>query len=62
MTRTTSKSSSVTIDRVDSAPEPDADARERLAELLPNEALDRALKGLSPEEIAGSGGPLFDRR
>jgi transposase-like protein len=58
MTKTTSKSTSVTIDRVDGAPEPDADARERLAELLPAEALDRALKGLAPEEITGSGGLL----
>ncbi len=58
MTNTTSKSSSVTIDRVDRAVEPDADARERLSELLPSEALDRALKGLSPDEITGSGGLL----
>src|SRR5579875_2200375 len=57
MTKTL-KSSSVTIDRVEGAPDPDAEARERLAELLPNEALDRALRGLSPEEITGSGGLL----
>jgi putative transposase len=57
MTKTT-KSSSVRIDRVDSAPEPDQDARDRLAGLLPAEALDDALKGLSPEEITGTGGLL----
>jgi putative transposase len=57
MTKTT-KSPSVTIDRVQSAPEPDEDARDRLAGLLPAEALDDALKGLSPEEITGSGGLL----
>jgi transposase-like protein len=52
------KRSSVTIDRVDGAPEPDQQARDRLAGLLPAEALDEALKGLSPEEITGSGGLL----
>jgi putative transposase len=54
----TTKSSSVTIDRVEGAPEPDQDARDRLAGLLPAEALDDVLKGLSPEEITGSGGLL----
>jgi putative transposase len=58
MNKTTSKSSSVTIDRVDSAPEPDEHALDRLAGLLPADALGRAVKGLSPEEITGSGGLL----
>jgi putative transposase len=57
MTNTT-KSSSVTIDRVDNAPEPDRHARDRLADLLPADTLDEALKGLSPEEITGTGGLL----
>jgi putative transposase len=54
----TMKSSSVTIDRVDGTPEPGQDARDRLAGLLPSEALDEAIKGLSPEEITGTGGLL----
>ena len=40
---------------MDGAPEPDEQTRDRLAELLPDEALDRALNGLSPEEVTGSG-------
>jgi putative transposase len=59
MTKTqTPASASVTIDRVDGVPDPDPDARERLAGLLPADALEDALKGLSPEEITGSGGLL----
>jgi putative transposase len=57
MTKTTSKSASVTIDRMD-ALEPDEQARDRLAGLLPADVLQDALKGLSPEEITGSGGLL----
>lgn len=58
MTKTTTKDASVTIERMDGAPEPDQDARDRLAGLLPADALDDALKGLSPDEITGSGGLL----
>ena len=36
--------------------EPGLAARERLAELLPEDALDEALEGLGPEEITGPGG------
>jgi putative transposase len=55
---TTTKDAFVTIDGVRSAPEPDEDARDRLAGLLPADALDRALKGLSADEITGTGGLL----
>ena len=36
--------------------DPPEEVRDRLAELLPEEALQDALKGLAPEEITGSGG------
>jgi len=39
-------------------PELPEEARDRLAGLLPAEALEDALKGLSPEEITGAGGLL----
>ena len=54
----TMKSSPVTIDRVDAAPVPDEDALDQLAGLLPAEALGRAVKGLTADEITGSGGLL----
>ena len=58
MTKTTTKDASVTIERMDGAPEPDEGTRDRLAGLLPADALDDALKGLSSDEITGTGGLL----
>ena len=46
------------IDRTGRAQSPSADVVDRLAGLLPEEALADALKGLAPEEITGPGGLL----
>lgn len=46
------------IDRTGRAQSPSADVVDRLAGLLPEEALQDALKGLAPEEITGPGGLL----
>ena len=58
MTKTTTKDASVTIERMDGAPEPDEGTRDGLAGLLPDGALDDAVKGLKPEELSGPGGLL----
>jgi transposase-like protein len=46
------------IDRTGRTQSPSADVVDRLAGLLPEEALQDALKGLAPEEITGPGGLL----
>ena len=43
---------------VDIGSEPEQEVVDRLAELLPEEALEQALKGLEPDEITGPGGLL----
>jgi putative transposase len=53
---TTKTTKSGTIDEVPQ--EPDQEAVDRLADLLPREQLEDALKGLRPEEITGPGGFL----
>jgi hypothetical protein len=44
--------------RARSGDEPPEELQDRLAELLPADALQDALKGLDPDEITGSGGLL----
>jgi transposase-like protein len=57
MQRVTEKPSSQRRGRPPAASDdPPEEVRDRLAELLPEEALQDALKGLAPEEITGSGG------
>jgi putative transposase len=59
MTPTTTKASkSATIDAASDRPEPDLEAIDRLAGLLPREELEDALKGLGPDQITGPGGLL----
>lgn len=53
----TKTTKSVTINDVPSQ-EPDREAVDRLAGLLPREELERALEGLAPDEITGPGGFL----
>jgi transposase-like protein len=42
----------------DGGPEPPQEITDRLAELLPADALEQAVKGLSPKELSGPGGLL----
>jgi transposase-like protein len=55
---TTKTTKSATIDGVSDPPEPDQEAVDRLAGLLPREELEDALKGLDPDQITGPGGLL----
>jgi putative transposase len=55
---TTKTTKSASIDGVRDRPEPDHEAVDRLAGLLPREELEDALKGLDPEQITGPGGLL----
>jgi putative transposase len=55
---TTKTTKSASIDGVSGRPEPDQEAIDRLAGLLPREELEDALKGLDPDQITGPGGLL----
>jgi putative transposase len=55
---TSKTTKSATIDGVSDPPEPDQEAVDRLAGLLPREELEEALKGLDPDQITGPGGLL----
>jgi putative transposase len=57
-TTKTTTTKSATIDGVSDRPQPDRDAIDRLAGLLPREELEDALKGLDPDQITGPGGLL----
>ena len=57
-TTKTESSKSASIDGVSDRHQPDQEAIDRLAGLLPREELEDALKGLDPDQITGPGGLL----